>query len=118
MAKLERYAGTDFVLMFKVLENYFNKKLPRSSTKLRLHLNLSNGDNFLVCPTRLFASKANIVYKYQYLILSSKRDLLHYSEYGITYLDLSFFPDVLIDNIKDNPLIKIENNKIYFLLED
>lgn len=118
MQKLQRASANDSALMLKLLENFVLKKLPKTKYDLKDHINLSGGSSFLIHPKRLFASKVDVNYKVQYLILASKRDPLYYAEYGITYLDLSFWPDVLVDKLKGNPLLEIADNKIHFLLDN
>lgn len=76
------------------------------------------GQSFILHPERLLTSTVDIIYIYQYLILASRRSYLLYKRSKITYLDLSLFPDIILDNIKYNPLLRIENGKIYFKLEE
>lgn len=104
--------------MLVILENYYYKRIPKNRFDKYKHHNLSGGSSFLASPLRLFASKADIAHKTQYLVLASKRDYLHYAVYGITYLDLSFWPDIMTDKLYGNPLIEVKDNKIHFLLEN
>lgn len=118
MRKLEKASVNNSDRMLMLLENFVLKKLPKNKYDLKDHIDLSGGTSFLVHPNRLFSSKVEAVYKAQYVILASKRDPLYYAEYGITYLDLSFWPDVLVDRLRGNPLLEIADNKIHFLLEN
>lgn len=77
------------------------------------------GINFIVNPQDFFKDKlTDTVYKVQYLKLAARRDYFLYKNYGINYLDLSFFPDLNISAIKYNPLLKIKEHKLYFKYED
>lgn len=57
-------------------------------------------------------------YILQYIRLAAKRDYGLYKKYGVTYLDMSYFPDLATANITANPLITITQNKIYFKYEE
>lgn len=118
MRKLEKASANNSVYMLNLLENFFAKKLPKTRYGVKDHVDLSGGSSFLVNPKRLFSSRVDADYKAQYVILASRRDVLHYAEYGVTYLDLSFWPDVLVDRLVNNPLLEIADNKIHFLLEN
>jgi hypothetical protein len=50
--------------------------------------------------------------------LASRRDYALYKKYGVTFLDMSFYPELAIDALKANPLITINQNKIYFKYEE
>lgn len=115
MERLKKYNFSD---MLRVLENYYYKRLPKNKMELKFHADLSGGQSFLVNPKALFASRVDLGYKVQYLLLAAKRSAFYAAEYGIMYLDLSFFPDLDCDKIKHNPLLKIDDNKLYFLYEN
>lgn len=112
---LTKQCKGDSITMLKMLENYYFKKIPRSSkdvygfAKVRL-----KGYTWLPNPEKLFSSKADIRYKRQYLILRSKVNILMINEYGLDILDLSFYPDIDKESIRHNPLIEIKNNVLYF----
>jgi predicted RNA-binding protein associated with RNAse of E/G family len=59
-----------------------------------------------------------MVYKAQYIRLAGRRDYAIYKYYGHKYLDLSYYLDINLDTIKNNPLTKITENKIYFKYEE
>lgn len=115
ISELTRQAKGNHDLMLKMLENYYYKRLPKNSYDAR---NFSKvpliGKSFILHPERLFNSKVSNNYKVQYLILAAKRDKLFYDQYGIDYLDLSFYPDLNLSAIRDNPLLTVSNNKLHF----
>ena len=77
-----------------------------------------HGSGYLLNPDKLFNSKVDILFKAQYIKLAGRRDYSSYTLLGINYLDLTYFSDLNIEAVKSNPLLKIENNKIYFKLEE
>lgn len=105
-------------LMLKMLENYFYNRIPKNKAD-RVNFSAKNliGDSFILSPARLFFSKVDVNYKVQYIILAAKRDYMFYRIYAVTYLDLSYFPDLDINKIRGNPLMEVINNKLYFKLE-
>ncbi len=113
--KLQAQSKGDSNVMLKMLENYHYNRIPRNN-KDRVNFSKVSlfGDSFIINPERLFAAKVDVNYKVQYIILAAKRDYLFYKHYNITYLDLSFFPDLHIDKIKGNPLFEIKETKLYF----
>ena len=115
MQKLKKYETKD---MLKVLENYYYKRLPKNRSEFKYFADLSGGQSFLINPKALFAAKTDLGYKVQYLLLAAKRSAFYAAEYGIMYLDLSFYPDLDLDKLKHNPLLKIDENKLYFLYEN
>lgn len=96
----------------ELLNRYFKEK----SSNTYISTNLS-GKAFLLNPKELFSSKENDIYKAQYIILASKRDYFLYTKYGITTLQLSYYPDINIEKIKYNPLLTITKTEIGFLYE-
>ncbi len=104
--KLEQLAGADDTKFMALL--YYNyrgelykpgfKKLP--------------GHSFLLDPDPIFRIKdVDIALKVQYVKLAGRRDYTLYKLHNYTSLDLTYFPDVLLENIKFNPLLKITNDK-------
>lgn len=97
----------------ELLNRYYKEK----SSNTYVSTNLS-GKGFLLNPAGLFSSKENDIYKAQYIILASKRDYFLYTKYGITTLQLSYYPDINIEKIKYNPLLTITKTEISFLYEN
>lgn len=99
---------------------YTGKKIPKTLYEKYKPITKSlKGLNFLINPQDFFNDKiTDTVYRAQYLKLAARRDYLTYKNYGITYLDMSFYPDLNISAIKYNPLIKHSNKKLYFKYEE
>lgn len=113
--KLTKQARGNPSVMLKMLENVYRKKIPKNKRDMKYHPSSSiSGDGFIENPEALFNSKADPVYKVQYLILLSKRDYLLFKTYGIRDLDLSFFPDLNTDALRGNPLVTVTNTSIKF----
>lgn len=98
---------------------YTKKQIPKNSySKVKPIRNLI-GNSYLINPDGFFADNiTDIIYKSQYIQLAGRRDYGLYKLYNVKYLDLSYFKDIALDNIKTNPLITITQNKIYFKYEE
>lgn len=118
LAKLQEAAGTNSSVLVKELERYYlhrNNKL--NGYYLPKH-SLTGGSSFLINPTELFNDRSALeVYKAQYIILAGKRDFNLYKEYKVTTLDLSYFPDLQLEKVKNNPLLDITPQHIKFKYE-
>lgn len=76
------------------------------------------GNSFLINPDAILNEKyIDILYVHQYIQLAARRDYSLYSLYGITSLPLSHFPDIRLDSLKTNPLLKVTNSEIIFKYE-
>jgi hypothetical protein len=98
---------------------YTKKQIPKNSySKVKPIRNLI-GNSYLINPDGFFADNiTDIIYKSQYIQLAGRRDYSLYKLYHVKHLDLSYFKDIALDNIKTNPLITITQNKIYFKYEE
>ena len=98
---------------------YTKKQIPKNSySKVKPIRNLI-GNSYLINPDGFFADNiTDIIYKSQYIQLAGRRDYSLYKLFNVKYLDLSYFKDIDLDNIKTNPLINITQNKIYFKYEE
>ena len=77
------------------------------------------GSNYLINPDQFFYDRSiDILYKAQYIELAGRRSYQQYKDLGYKYLDLTYYPDLNKNAIKYNPIITIENNKIYFKYEE
>jgi hypothetical protein len=78
------------------------------------------GNSFLINPEPLFKIKksVDILYIIQYIKLAAKRDYSLYKYYGVKSLQLSYFPDINLEVIKTNPLLKITPTEIFFAYEE
>ena len=93
-----------------VVNKYAKYKPSKSSLK---------GTSFILCPRPvLYGENIEIAYLSQYIKLCGRRDWLLYKTHKFAGLDTSFYPDLLVENIKTNPLLKISNKLIYFKFEE
>ena len=117
LAQLQLAANGNSTTLVKELERYYlyrNKKL--NGYYLQKY-SLFGGTSFLINEKELFNDSSLDVYKAQYIILAGKRDLNLYKEYKVATLDLSFFPDLQVEKIKNNPLLDIKQQQIKFKYE-
>lgn len=99
---------------FELFKTHCRNKLHKKQLKKTLH-----GSSYILNPEPLFENKGiDILYKLQYIELAALRDYSMYKLYGRTTLELSYYPDLNVEKIKTNPLLKIQNNQIYFLYEE
>ena len=100
-----------------MLERHSGKKLiPKNHRERVLTQNLT-GHSFILDANSLFNDTSDIAHKAQYIRLAGRRDYSLFKLYRAVYLDLSYFKDIDIDLIKNNPLLTITQNKIYFKYE-
>jgi hypothetical protein len=117
---LERETQCDPEYLVEALRLYYIKKLiPKNvHTRFKPIHNLI-GNSFLINPDLFFKDKTtDILFKAQYIRLAGRRDYGAYKHFDIKYLDLSFFADLDTSKIKNNPLLTITENKIYFKYEE
>ena len=115
---LESESNCDPKLMLSMLERHYGKKLiPRNNRDKNNYRNLA-GNSFLLNAGPIFSDTTDIAFKAQYIRLAGRRDYSLYKFYKATYLDLSYFKDIDLDTIKQNPLLNINNNNIYFKYEN
>lgn len=100
-------------MVVRLLKNYYLQKLENKY----IHINLA-GKGWLLEPRKLFNDSADNIYKTQYIILAAKRDFTHYRMYKSASLLLSYYPDLLLDKIKTNPLLTITKTEITFKYEE
>jgi hypothetical protein len=70
--------------------------------------------NWLNKPVELLALKATNNEKCIYISIASKRNYFLYLDRGVSYLPTYYLEDELINKLKLNTLLKIEDNKILF----
>lgn len=106
--------------MVEKLQLFYTKKhLPKNSYSRVKPIRNLTGNSYILNPAKFFADNiTDIIYKSQYIQLAGRRDYSLYKLFNEKYLDLSYFKDINIDNIKTNPLITITQNKIYFKYEE
>jgi hypothetical protein len=116
---LEREAGTDSEKFLWLLYYHHTKSIPKNRhSKYKPSKYNLNGTSWLLKPDKLFELSIDNNYIVQYIKLAARRSYSFYKFYGIKTLDRSLFPDLNLENIKTNPLLKITNNLIYFKYEE
>jgi hypothetical protein len=121
LENLEKLTKNDPVYFVKALEYWHNKVyIPKNASQKYKPLKQSiHGNSFLVNPDDLFSDKlTDVLYIVQYIKLAARRSYAMYKLYGRVDLDLSFLPDINIQNIKHNNLLTIKNNYLHFKYED
>ena len=117
---LELKTGTDSYKFVESLRlHYLKRTIPRSKNdKVKPIVGL-HGHSFILNPEPLFdVKRIDLVHKVQYIKLAARRNYLNYKLYGHKHLDLSYFPDLMVDAIKYNPLLYTNENKLYFKYEE
>jgi hypothetical protein len=114
---LEAESKCDPKLMLLMLERHLGKKLIPKNNRDRINYRNLAGHSFLLDANSLLEDNTDIAYKAQYIRLAGRRDYMLYKLYKVTYLDLSYFKDIDTELIKNNPLLQITQNKIYFKYE-
>lgn len=116
---LELEAGSDSEKFLWLLYYHHTKSIPKNSrVKYKPSKYNLNGTSWLLKPDKLFELSIDNNYIVQYIKLAARRSYSFYKFYGIKTLDRSLFPDLNLENIKTNPLLKITNNLIYFKYEE
>lgn len=116
---LEQEAGSDSEKFLWLLYYHHTKAIPKNSrVKYKPSKYNLNGTSWLLKPDKLFELNIDNNYIVQYIKLAARRSYSFYKFYGIKTLDRSLFPDLNLENIKTNPLLKITNNLIYFKYEE
>lgn len=115
---LETQSCNDPVKFIKMLEAHFQKRLPSRYSKSLVSKVPLHGKSFLINPADFFNDETtDILYKVQYIKLAARRDWMLYSQYGYTGLQTSYFPDLVYDVIRSNPLLEITQTEIHFKYE-
>ena len=102
-----------------ILKFLYYKVLPKNSYSPKINKQRYVGVSFILNPEPLFNDKStDILYKIQYIKLAGMRSYFEYKTYKIKHLNRSFYPDILLENIKRNPLLDITDTNIYFTHEE
>ncbi len=115
---LEKEAPCDPKRFLHLLETFYYKRLPRRFNKHRPARLTLIGSSYLINPEPLFTTNVDINYVLQYVKLAGRRDYSLYKHYKIATLPLSYFPDIDMESIKTNPLLKITQSEIFFKYEE
>ena len=117
---LQREAGNDPEKLIALLEYHYKNTLPKHRfVKYKPSKVPLTGYSFILNPGPVFNLRDHDVnYVVQYIKLCAMRDYAHYKFHGIRHLDTTYFPDLNIDKIKTNPLLKLATKQINFKYED
>jgi len=111
---LVKESGGDPSKAVSILLDYYNKRILKYGLKQKLV-----GNSFLLNAKDILNDKnTDILYIYQYLLLAARRDYSFYKLYGSRSLPLSYYPDIDRSILMHNPLLKIQNDEIYFKYEE
>ena len=117
---LEAEAGSD-MLKFVALLNYHatGSLAKHKSVKYKPSSKNLTGYSFILASAPILNLKSvDIAYIIQYIKLAARRDYTLYKFNKYTALDISYFPDIRLDVIKNNPLLKVVDNQILFKFEE
>lgn len=116
---LEKESGSDDHKFLVLLRYHFKGTILVHKTTKYKPLKSLKGNSFLLNPIPvLYSRDHDVSNRVQYIKLAGRRDLLLYKNYGIKYLDRSYFPDLDIEKISKNPLLTITNKQINFKFEE
>lgn len=114
LEKLEALELEDYIPALKTL--HYGLLPSRKNAKRYGNL---HGNSFILKPCKLLNDKTtDILYIIQYIKLAGRRNYALYKTHSLKYLDLSYYPEINVNNINHNPLLYIANNKIYFKYEE
>lgn len=109
----------DSITTVPALKLLYSGSIPKYKRSRLNFVKLRPGNSFLLNPEPLLNdTSTDPSYIVQYIRLAGRRNYGMYKLYKIKYLDLSYYPEILLDKIKHNPLLTIANNKIYFKYEE
>lgn len=115
---LEAQSCNDSNKFMAMLEYHYSKKLPSKYSKYKPSKVSLSGNSYLLNPVDLFNDKStDILYKLQYVKLAGRREYSLYKLYKSKSLQLSYYPDIIYDAIKHNPLLEITQSEILFKYE-
>ena len=116
---LEQESNGDTGKFMAMLEYHYSKKLPYKYSKYKPSKVSLAGNCFILNPRKLFADNSvDVLFKIQYIKLAGRRDYNLYKQYKYRALQLSYYPDINIDLIKNNPLLTITKTEILFKYEE
>ena len=79
---------------------------------------LLSGTSYILNIDSLERAKVPSEYMAQYIMLASRRSYYLYKSIGQIYLDLLDYPDLILSRVSSNPLLRIENDRMYFKYEE
>ena len=119
LQNLEAQSCNDSYKFMAMLEYHYSKRLPSKYSEYKPSKVSLNGGSYLLNPQDLFSDKStDILYKIQYVKLAGRRDYSLYKLYQYKALQLSYYPDLVLEAIKYNPLLNITQSDITFKYEE
>lgn len=118
---LEAETKLDPAYMVIGLEKFWKKqRVPKNIYEAYKPIKkLKAGNSFLLNPAGFFADKnVDWAYRAQYIRLAGRRDYLLYKTYRVKTLNLLLYPDLALDKLSTNPLLKITDTEIHFKHEE
>jgi len=122
--KIYKKSGGNVLEIFYILEMLVNKSIPtHRGDKLYKYSKVDfSGQSFIVHPDVLLYNSYKHSYKdiAAYLATASFRSLAEYAATQTTTLELLHIPfaDFLVENIKTNSLLRVEDELVHFLYEE
>jgi hypothetical protein len=118
LTALETQACNKPNMFMAMLEYHYTKALPNKYSKFKPAKVSLAGNSYLINPEELFNDKStDVLYKLQYVKLAARRDYMLYKQYKYKALQTSYFPDLLVDVIRSNPLLEITPTEVHFKYE-
>ena len=114
--KLDKEASGSIIKFIAILKDHYTKSIKKYSY-INKYKSI-HGNSYLLNPAPLFTAKIDKAYIIQYVKLAARRDYTLFKLFNIISLDLSYFPEINLEIIKHNPLLKIINNQIQFKFEE
>lgn len=121
LQKLERLTKLDSEYIFEALKKAWQgKTIPKNTwEKYKPLQGIIPGSSYLINPQSLFEdTSTNVVFKAQYIRLAGLRDYLSYKTLRQKHLDLTLYPDLNRQALKQNTLLILENNTLKFIYEE
>ena len=122
--KIYKKSGGNVLEIFYILEMLVNKSIPtHRGDKLYKYSKVDfSGQSFILHPDVLLYNSYKHSYKdiAAYLATASFRSLAEYAATQTTTLELLHIPfaDFLVENIKTNSLLRVEDELVHFLYEE
>ena len=122
--KIYKKSGGNVLEIFYILEMLVNKSIPtHRGDKLYKYSKVDfSGQSFILHPDVLLYNSYKHSYKdiAAYLATASFRSLAEYAATQTTTLELLHIPfaDFLVENIKTNSLLRVEDDLVHFLYEE
>ena len=120
LENLEKEAVCDPLRFIALLHTLQYGVTPRKYKYVRPAKLELTGNSFLLNPKPLLENKDKIDNGFiiQYIKLAARRDYGLYKQYGVKSLLLTYFPDLNLQSLTQNPLLNIKQTEICFLYEE